>query len=96
VVCRSKDEEVLGIHDLEVKNMVLLGIWLSKLVSEDGIWQALLRRKCVGSNPPSRDYWEPRDSHSSVVIMTTKNLFFPYGSFSIRNESEIRFWQGNG
>jgi hypothetical protein len=39
----------LGIHDLEVKNLALLGKWLFKLLTEDGIWQTLLKRKYIGT-----------------------------------------------
>jgi hypothetical protein len=31
------------------------------------------------------------DSHFWVGLMVTKKYFFPYGSFSIRDGSEIRF-----
>jgi hypothetical protein len=36
VVCSPKDQGGLNIHDLEVKNMALLGKWLFKLLTEDG------------------------------------------------------------
>jgi hypothetical protein len=36
VVCHPKDQGGLGIHDLEVKNMGLLGKWLFKLLTEEG------------------------------------------------------------
>ena len=48
VVCRPKDHGGLGIHDLQVKNRALLGKWLFKLLTEQGVWQTLLRRKYVG------------------------------------------------
>jgi hypothetical protein len=38
----------LGVHDLEVKNSALLGKWLFKLLTEDGVWQTLLKRKYIG------------------------------------------------
>ena len=37
VVCSPKDHGGLGIHDLEVKNRALLGKWLFKLLSENGV-----------------------------------------------------------
>ena len=40
-VCCPKDQGGLGIHDLNVKNSALLGKWLFKLLTEDGIWQVL-------------------------------------------------------
>jgi hypothetical protein len=39
----------LGIQDLEVKKAALLRKWLFRLLTEDGIWQTLFRRQCVGS-----------------------------------------------
>jgi hypothetical protein len=38
VVCRAKDQGGLGIQDLEIKNRALLGRWLFKLLTEEGIW----------------------------------------------------------
>jgi hypothetical protein len=43
VVCRPKDQGGLGIQDLEVKNMTLLGKWLFRLLIEDRVWQTILR-----------------------------------------------------
>jgi hypothetical protein len=43
VVCTPKDQGGLGIHDLEVKNTALLRKWLFRLLTEDGIWQTILR-----------------------------------------------------
>jgi hypothetical protein len=37
VVCRPKDMGGLGAHDLEVKNLALLGKWLFKLFTEDRV-----------------------------------------------------------
>ena len=56
VVCRPKDQGGLGIHDLEIKNKALLGKWLYKLLTEDGVWQTLLRRKYIGSKALSQLY----------------------------------------
>jgi hypothetical protein len=36
VVFRPKDQGGLGIQDLEVKNIALLGKWLFRLLTEDG------------------------------------------------------------
>jgi hypothetical protein len=42
-VCQPNDHGGPGIHDLEVKNTALLGKWLFKLLTEDGVWQSLLK-----------------------------------------------------
>ena len=93
MVCRPKDQGGLGVHDLEVKNRALLGKWLFKLLSEDGIWQTLIRRKYVGEKAVSQVVWKPGDSHFCAGLMATKKYFFPNASFSIKNGSEIRFWK---
>ena len=92
-VCRPKDFGGLGIPDLEVKNRALLGKWLFKLLTEDGVWQTLLRRKYIGSNALSQISWKSGDSHFWAGLMATKKFFFPFGSFSIKSGSEIRFWE---
>ena len=93
VVCRPRDQGGLGIHDLEVKNRALLGKWLFKLLTEDGVWQTLLRRKYVGSKAVSQVQCQPGDSHFWAGLVDTKKYFFCYGSFSIKDGSEIRFWE---
>jgi hypothetical protein len=93
VVCRPKDQGGLGIHDLEAKNTALLGKWLFKLLTEEGVWQTLLRRKYIGSKALSHITWKPGDSHFWAGLMHTKNSFFRYGSFLIKDGSEIRFWE---
>jgi hypothetical protein len=54
VFCRPKDQGRLGIHDPEVKNTALLGRWLFRLLTEDVVWQTLLRQKYVGSKALSQ------------------------------------------
>jgi hypothetical protein len=100
VVFRPKYQKWLGIHDFEVKNRVLLGKWIFMLLSELGVWQALLRRKYVGSEALSLFMRKPGDSHFwTSLIIGPKKFLFPYGSFSIRDGSEIRSredkWLGN-
>jgi hypothetical protein len=37
VICHPKDQRGLSVHDLEVKNRALLGKWLARLLTEDGV-----------------------------------------------------------
>ena len=92
-MCRPKDHGGLGIHDLQVKNRALLGKWLFKLLTEDGVWQTLLRRKYLGSSALSQESSKPEDSHFWSGLMAMKKFFFPLGSFSSKDGSEIRFWE---
>jgi hypothetical protein len=62
VLCRPKDHGGLGIQDFQIKNRALLGKWLSKLLTEEGIWQTLLKRKYIGSKALSQVLWKPGDS----------------------------------
>jgi hypothetical protein len=83
----------LGVHDLAVKNSALLGKWLFKLLTEDGVWQTLLKRKYVGTKALSQVLWRPGDSHFWAGLMATKKFFFRHGTFSIKDGSQIRFWE---
>jgi hypothetical protein len=56
VVCCPKDQGGLGIHDLSVKNSALLGKWLFKLLTEEGTWQTILKRKYIGQKALSDVY----------------------------------------
>jgi hypothetical protein len=93
VVCCPKDQGGLGIHDLSVKNTALLGKWLFKLLTEDGTWQTILKRKYIGSSALSQVLWKSGDSHFGTGLMATKKHFFGPGTFSIKDGSEIRFWE---
>jgi hypothetical protein len=81
VVCRPKDLGGLGVHDLEAKNSTLLGKWLFKLLTENGVWQTLVRRKYIGEKALSQILWKPGDSHFWAGLMATKKFFFKYGTF---------------
>jgi hypothetical protein len=75
------------VHDLEAKNSALLGKWLFKLLTEDGVWQTLLRRKYIGSKAMSHILWKPGDSHFWAGLMASKKIFFRHGTFSINDGS---------
>jgi hypothetical protein len=91
VVCRPKDQGGLGIQDLEVNNTALLGNWLFRLLTEDGVCQTLLRRKYVGSKALSQVFLKPGDSYFWAGLMATKKHFFCHGKFSIKDGSKVRF-----
>jgi hypothetical protein len=93
VVCRPKDQGGLGVHDLEVKNLALLGKWLFKLLTENGVWQTLLKRKYIGLKALSQVLWKPGDSRFWAGLMASKKFFFSHGTFSINDGSQIWFWE---
>jgi hypothetical protein len=76
IVCRPKDQDGFGVHDLEVKNSALLGKWLFKLLTEDGVWKTVLRRKYIGSKALSQLVWKPGNSHFWAALMASKKFFF--------------------
>jgi hypothetical protein len=93
VACRPKDQGGLGTQNFEVKNTALLGKWLFKLLTEDGVWQTLLRRKYVGSKSLLQVLWKIGDSHFWAELMATKKHFFGHGNFLIQDGSEVCFWE---
>ncbi len=93
IIRRPKDQGGLGIHDLDVKNIVLLSKWLYKLLTTDGMWQQMLRNKYLGTQPLSQTFWKAGDSHFWTSLMKVKQDFLRFGSFRIRDGSQIRFWE---
>jgi hypothetical protein len=56
IVCRPKDQGGLGVQDLLVKSSALLGKWLFKLLTEDGIWPGA-KPENESTGVGSRNYW---------------------------------------
>ena len=44
---QPKEQEGIGIQDLDIQNKYLLRKWPYKLCNEEGLWQQLLRNKSV-------------------------------------------------
>jgi hypothetical protein len=93
ILCQPKDQGGLGIRDLDIQNTALLSKWLYKLLTTDGTWQELIRNKYLGSKPLSQAIWKPGDSHFWSGLMKVKSDFLRFGSFSITNGTQIRFWE---
>jgi hypothetical protein len=79
--------------DLNMMNMALLSKWLYKLLTSDGMWQQLLRNKYVGSKPLAHVQWKIGDSHFWSGLMKVKLAFLRFGSFLIKDGSQVRFWE---
>jgi hypothetical protein len=62
VVCCPKDEEGLGIHDLEVKKRALLSKWLFKLLIKMGFLANHLKRNYVNYEALSYVYRKAGES----------------------------------
>jgi hypothetical protein len=70
---------------------VLLSKWLYKLLTTDGMWQQLIHNKYLNSKLISQAFWKPSDSHFWPGLMKVKQDFLHFGSFTIKNGSQIRF-----
>lgn len=65
-----------------------------KLLTEVGAWQTLLCNKYFGPKAWLRhDGWNPGNSHFWKKLMAAKKHLFRFGSFAIKDGSEIRLWQ---
>jgi hypothetical protein len=51
------------------------------------------KTKYVGSKALSQVFWKPGDSHFWAGLMAAKPKFFRFGHFSIKDGSQIRFWE---
>jgi hypothetical protein len=58
-----------------------------------GHGKPFLRGKYIGQKALSQVLWKPGDSHFWARLMATKKFFFDLGSFSIKDGSEVRFWE---
>jgi hypothetical protein len=65
---------------------------MTRLLTEAGVWQQLLRKKYVGSKTISQVIWKPGDSHFWAGIMETKKHI----SHMVLSPSEIDQRFGSG
>jgi hypothetical protein len=93
ILCQPKDQGGLGILDLDIQNTALLSKWLYKLLTSDETWQQLIRNKYLHSKPLSQAFWKLGDSHFWAGLMKVKQDFLCFGTFTIKNGSQIRFWE---
>ncbi|WVZ51380.1 hypothetical protein U9M48_002532, partial [Paspalum notatum var. saurae] len=93
ILSQPKDQGGLGIHELGTKNIALLGKWLYKLLTSEGTWQQLIRNKYLGSTPLSQVEWRPGDSHFWSGLLKAKQDFLRFGSFKVKDGSQVRFWE---
>jgi hypothetical protein len=83
-VCSPKDQDGLGIHDLEVKNIALLGKWLFKLLMEEGTWQTILKMKYIGQKVLSQVLWKLGDSHFGLDSWQQRSFSLVWILFLLR------------
>jgi hypothetical protein len=93
IICRPKDQEGLGVLNLELQNKCLLSKWLFRLINTEGAWQQLIRNKYLGSKTISQVTKNLGDSQFWSGLMNVKNDFLSMWSFIIQDGKEIRFWE---
>jgi hypothetical protein len=91
ILCQLKEQGGLGIYNLELKNIALLSKWLYRLLTTEGTWQQIIKNKYLGSKPIVQAQWKSGDSHFWASLMKVKNDFLKFGSFTIKDGSQIRF-----
>jgi hypothetical protein len=73
--------------------MALLSKWLYRLLTTNGTWQQILCNKYLGTKPLVQVQWKSGDSHFWAGLMKVKNVFLKFGTFTIKDGSQIRFWE---
>ena len=93
ILCQPKDQGGLGTHNLELKNIALYSKWLYHLLTRDGTWQQILHNKYIGTKPLVQVQWRSEDSHFWASLMKVKRDFLRFGTFIIKDGSQVRFWE---
>lgn len=78
IVCSPKDQGGLGVLDLEVMNLSLLGKWLWKLETENGLWQDFIKKKYLSQQILSQVPVKPGVSQLWQGIMAVKDVFLAF------------------
>ena len=71
----------------------LLSKWVFKLCNEEGIWQELLLNKYLKDKTLGQVNKKPGDSYFWTSLMGVKDKFLSLGRFSLKDGSQIRFWE---
>ena len=62
-------------------------------MTTEGTWQQIIKNKYLGSKPIVQAQWKSGDSHFWASLMKVKNDFLKFGSFTIKDGPQIRFWE---
>jgi hypothetical protein len=93
IVCLPKDQDGLGILNLNLMNISLLAKWFWNLFNEDGVWQRIFRLKYLSSKTFGHVESKPRYSHFWQGLMEAKKMFWPFCRIMVGNEMNTRFWE---
>jgi hypothetical protein len=90
VICRFKDQGGLGVELLEIKkNSCLLSKWLYKHLSEEGLWQQLLKNKYLSQKTLTEVESRPTDSPFWKGLIKVKGEFFSRDSLKLAQGKEF-------
>lgn len=64
-------------EDLEIESKCRLSSWLYKILTEEGVWQKLLRNKYLHSNTLSEVVAKQTDSSFWKCLMGASKMIFP-------------------
>jgi hypothetical protein len=83
----------MGIMDLEIQNKCSLNKWIVKLMSEEGMWQQMLKKKYFKDKTLSQVERKKGDSHFWSGLMEVKSLVLERGIFRVHEGTQTRFWE---
>jgi hypothetical protein len=69
----------LGILDLDVQNICLLSKWLCKHLNENGVWQSMVKKKCLQNKTLSQVNKRKGDSHFWKGLMDVEDYLLGRG-----------------
>jgi hypothetical protein len=78
LVCSPRDQGGLGVLDLHKMNEALLAKWIWNLENSNGLWQTIIRHKCVKGRPIISVRKKQSDSHFWKGILAVRDNFFKY------------------
>ena len=93
MVCLPKSQGGLGVIDLKVMNLALLGKWLWRLENGSGHWQDIIRMKYLNNKTLSQVTAKAGDSFFWKGVLEVKDAFFSCCKRVLGDGSRIRFWE---
>jgi hypothetical protein len=88
----QKKKGGLGVKNLEKMNTSLLIKWWWKLESKDGLWQKLVRAKCLKDRPVACIEHRQVDSPCWSELLKVKTLYLEDRTMRVGNGKKTSFW----
>jgi hypothetical protein len=84
ILCQPKEQEGLGIINLDIQNKCLLSKWLLRLCNEDGMWQQLIRNKYLKNATLGQVCKKPGVSPFWSGLMDIKDQLLDLGTYRVK------------